>query len=63
MLELVASKIRQAVKVGAFAAVAEASEEDELFSEGKVLFRLHRYRERNCKVVKALKRKQWKIMS
>lgn len=57
MLEVVASKIRQAVKVGAFAAVGETSEEDELFPEGKVLFRLHRYRERNCKVVKALKKK------
>nr|MDH3082505.1 hypothetical protein [Bacillus subtilis] len=56
MLEVVASKIRQAVKVGAFAAVGETSEEDELFPEGKVLFRLHRYRERNCKVVKALKK-------
>lgn len=57
MLEVVASKIRQAVEVGTFAAVGEVSEEDELFPEGKVLFRLHRYRERNCKIVKALKKK------
>ncbi len=34
-----------------------AQEEEESFPEGKVLFRLHKYRERNSNIVKELKKK------
>lgn len=59
-LAATAESIRKAYKRGEVAAPPIPEDEEEEFAEGRVLFRLHRSRERNKQVVEAAKRRAWK---
>jgi len=58
-LHAAAQAIRETYKLFLFGSVTSVADEEEVFPEGKILSRLHRFRERNTSAVKRKKDRVW----